>query len=157
MAELTNSEIKKKFEEALNEPTGSHDFVEAMVTRANAITVGREAEKKLAGEYDPKDKYKYASQSVVGRLMMTNKPPRGVTLDEMTSQLENAEEFRELVEQTPDLVHDLKNGNFIKKFNPNKENTLSAGNGTPSLGKAKNAPADPEINAPSIGPAGPRI
>ena len=151
MAELTNSEIRKKFEEALDEPKVSTDFVETMVTRANAITAGREAEKKLAGALTPEEKCLYTAQSVVGRLMMTNKPPRGATVEGMTEQLEKSDKFRSMVGKTPDILGELRNGSFIRKFAP-AGTPAAAEAAAPEKSAAKNGPENPEINAPSIGP-----
>ena len=151
MAELTNSEIKAKLAEALDEPDVSPEFVETMVTRAKAISAGREAEKKLAEPLGTKEKYHYTAQSVVGRLMMTTKPPHSATAEGMTDQLEKSDKFRSMVEETPDILGELKNGKFIKKFAPISESAYAEKN-SPERSAVKSAPEDPEINAPSIGP-----
>ncbi len=148
MGELTNAEIKQKMSEALDEPNVSEEFVETMVVRANAITNGREAEKLLSeGGLTQSKKIELAAESVVGRMMINTKPPKGVSASAMTKQLSSVPKFREEVEKSGDeLVHELKNGDFIKKFgvSPSIDEKRS-----PERSVEKTMPDDPAVEIPT--------
>lgn len=148
MGELTNAEIKQKMSEALDEPNVSEEFVETMVVRANAITNGREAEKLLSeGGLTQSKKIELAAESVVGRMMINTKPPKGVSASAMTKQLSSVPKFREEVEKSGDeLVHELKNGDFIKKFgvSPSIDEKRS-----PERPLEKTMPDDPAVEIPT--------
>ena len=144
--------IKEKLTAAMNEPTVSAEFVERMVVRANAITRGREAEKQLSvlsADAAPEEKLDLTAQGAVGRLMLSQKPPHGVTVEQMTDQLKANGAFRAFAEEPADRVlHDLKSGDFIRRVTaPARQSTHEAPEAAPA--PVREAPVR---TAPELGP-----
>lgn len=112
--------IKSRLEEAMAEPAAPRELVERTVTRATAITAGREAEKTLAAG-GPGDPVTLAAKSAVGRLMLTTQPPANTSAEKMAKELADDEKFRAFAAQKPEKVlNDLQSGRFLKNWQPEK-------------------------------------
>lgn len=151
MNEMINeTAIKEKITEAMREPSVSAEFVERMVVRADAITRGREAEKKLAADGDrlaADAKKDLAAAGVIGRVMQTQKPPRGVTVDVMTESLKAQPSFAAFAAApAANILHSLQTGTFSRALTGSVPQHAPAADADKKL-----TVSDPELKAPSIG------
>ena len=153
-----------RLKEALNEPEIDPGFVGELVVRMGAIENGRKAEQALAERKDltAEEKTRYAAEGLVGRLMMTRKPPKSVTTEAMTGQLTDSEKFRKLTERPASrLAEELKNGSLIRELGapaagrkqeaPAAQVTAAkAGAKAAVKAEAKDGPGDPSVKAPGV-------
>ena len=129
MSGITDEMIKKKLTEALAEPAVPQALVEQNVVRAQAITAGREAEKRLETMpelADAAETVDLAAKSLVGRLMMTRKPPMGVTAPQMTDRLKSESGFVRLASGKPgEILHMIRSGELLQKLAGSARNAAS--------------------------------
>lgn len=120
MSGITDEMIREKLTEALDEPSVPPALVEQNVVRASAITAGRDAEKQLeamAGHAGDGNTVDLAAKCLIGRLMMTKKPPMGVTVPQMTDQLKSKSSFIRLVSGEPgEVLHEIRSGELLQKL-----------------------------------------
>lgn len=136
---MSEATIKQKLADALQEPGAGAALVARTVTRARALTEGREAERLLAQQSGPgPETAALTAKALVGRLMLTNEPPDGVTPEQMTAQLLADPRFAGMEKAEPArILNELKSGALIRSFAP-EEPTRSP------------HPEDPQRKAPLL-------
>lgn len=145
------SRVAGRIGAALEEPSVSPAFVNRMIARVNAITRGREAEAKLLshGFASEEEKISLAAESVVGRLMLTGKPPANVPVSELAGELSRYESFRAAASVPPEkIVADLNNGILIRTTAEKERKAAAPAASAPC--RAAEA-AGTEIAAPTLG------
>ncbi len=152
-----------RLKEALNEPEIAPGFVEELVVRMGAIENGRKAEQTLAERSDltAAEKTQCAAEGLVGRLMMTRKPPKNVTAEAMTGQLTGSEKFRQLTDRPASrLAEELKNGSLIRELGTPAKAAAKAAAKAPAKAEAKTekgGPEDPSLRTPNVTPGVPQL
>ena len=135
---MTEEAIKQNITNAFGAPPPSQQLVERTVQRGLAIENGRAAEKELAAgaELTRDEVVRYTAQSVVGRVMLNQRMPAGVTAAEMAQSLAENEKFASAVPQSPEkALSQVRSGSLIKKTaepaktpnTPEHEKTRSVG------------------------------
>lgn len=147
--QMIDKRIGDMLTKKMNEPAVSPDFMERMVQRAKGIEQGRAAEEALADKnrtLNGAESLDLCARSVVGRLMLTQTPPKGVSVDMMVSQLKNQPRFREAVSGPREgVLYELRTGEIFRRITGKKpEVSASAGQRTVEAGT-------PEVKAPQIG------
>ncbi len=115
---MTEEAIKQNITNAFGAPPPSQQLVERTVQRGMAIENGRAAEKELAAgaELTRDEVVRYTAQSVVGRVMLNQRMPAGVTAAEMAQSLAENEKFASSVPQSPEkALSQVRSGSLIKK------------------------------------------
>lgn len=145
-------EITKLLAERMDEPSVPSEFVDRWVTRASAILDGQEAEKKLGDQgvsLDREETIDLTARSVVGRMMLNQMPPKGVTGQVMVDQLKGLPAFRMQTDKPRNrLMYDIRSGEILRSTvkNTPKARTAAAGRNGPEA--MKDAPKDPSVEAP---------
>lgn len=118
--QMVDRRISEMLNKKMNEPAVSPDFVERMTVRAAGIEQGRAAEKVLADTrktLSGAESLDLCAKSVVGRLMMTQTPPKGVSVDMMVGQLKNQPRFREIASGSREnVLHGLRTGEIFRQI-----------------------------------------
>lgn len=144
--QMIDRRISDMLNKKMEEPAVSPDFVERMTVRAAGIEQGRAAERTLADTRKPlssAESLDLCAKSVVGRLMLTQTPPKGVSLDMMVGQLKNQPRFREAASGSREgILYGLRTGEIFRQIAGRK----------PAAGadaRARTAEKDaPEVKAP---------
>lgn len=117
--EITN-ESRARFAAALGEPAVPKELVERMVVRAKAIVTGREAEKCLedtSTAITDKEKLDLAAQSIVGRMMQHQNPPKNVSGAMLAESLKKQDAFIKLAScDRTKLIDTIKNGDVFRSL-----------------------------------------
>ena len=135
---MTEEAIKQNITNAFGAPPPSQQLVERTVQRGLAIENGRAAERALAAgtELTRAEVVRYTAQGVVGRVMLNQRMPAGVTAAEMAQSLAENEKFASAVPQSPEkALSQVRSGSLIKKTaepaktpnTPEHEKTRSVG------------------------------
>ncbi len=141
---------KEKVSKAIGEPKGApKELVESMVSTANAIETGREAERglKALGNTAPSSTSRdLAALAAVGRLAQNHLLPAGTDAQRLADQLKELPAFDEMANRPPqEIQHDLETGKFTDDLTRAAENKIGdvelAPESTPTLD-------EPEIDAP---------
>ncbi len=148
---LLDQRISEMLTKAADEPSVSDALVERWAVRAAGIERGRAAERTLADTgtaLTAAQQTDLAASGVIGRLMLNQMPPKGVTLDMMETQLKAQPTFRAAAQGSREqVVRDLRSGAVFRRI---------AGNRAPEAGAADAqrtrtaGPDTPEKKAPSI-------
>ena len=144
--QMIDKRIGDMLTKKMNEPAVSPDFVERMTVLAAGIEQGRAAEEALADKnrtLNGAESLDLCARSVVGRLMLTQTPPKGVSVDMMVSQLKNQPRFREAVSGPREgVLYELRTGEIFRRINT----FVPAGGGK----LIEDQPADPEAGTPEV-------
>ena len=137
--------IRNKLEEALREPSAPPGLVERTVARAELLTRGREAERELAGGAGEERRELLAAQALLGRVMLTNRPPEGKSAQELTGELLQSERFRAAVAGRPaaELLSGMRTGRLLRSFGAAPDETAPVQTNAP-------APEPPAKNVPNL-------
>ena len=96
--------IKQKIQKAFVEPKAPEGLVEKVILRANAVTMGVNAQKAL--ETAPAEKMgELAARALIGQLAAVSELPAGVAPEHLAQQLE----------QAPVFVDALRGGNVARR------------------------------------------
>lgn len=134
---MSKLENKNLIKDAMAEPVAPADLVSSVIERGKAIQEGRLSENTLKERNDlsASEIRELTAKSIIGRLMLNAKMPKGETVDKLVSSLTNNERFQKvtlkdksklLLEiQSGDLIKSLANNPSINKKSNVKEKEIS--------------------------------
>ena len=106
--------LKQKIQAAYFEPRAPERLVDAVILRAQAVTMGVQAKQQMAtarGE----DMGKLAARVLIGRLAEVSELPAGTKPEELAEQLEQEPAFRTAL-QGGNVARRLENGDLLRQI-----------------------------------------
>lgn len=106
--------LKQKIQAAYSEPRAPERLVDAVILRAQAVTMGVQAKQQMAtarGE----DMGKLAARVLIGRLAEVSELPAGTKPEELAEQLEQEPAFRAAL-QGGNVARRLENGDLLRQI-----------------------------------------
>lgn len=128
MSKLNNKNLIK---DAMAEPKAPDYLVKSVLERGKAIEEGRIAESTLRERDDltKSDISRLAASSIIGRLMLDKRMPKGETKDSLISSLTNNERFQKVtMKDKSKLLLEIESGDIFKSLSKD-----------PSISKKENA------------------
>ena len=116
MSELENKNLIK---DAMAEPIAPIDLVNSVIERGKAIQEGRVSENTLKERNDLSlnEIRELTAKSIVGRLMLNTKMPKGETMDKLVTSLTNNERFQKVtLKDKSKLLLEIESGDLIKSL-----------------------------------------
>lgn len=116
MSKLENENLIRN---AMAIPKASNELVSSVIERGKAITEGRISEKALKeSENLSLDEIRIlTANSIIGRLMLNTKMPKGETKDSLVESLTNNERFQKItLKDKSKLLLEIESGDLIKSL-----------------------------------------
>ena len=116
---MSELEDKNLIKDAMAEPKAPIDLKLSVIERGKAISEGRISEQELRERDDLSlnEVRDLTAKSIVGRLMLNNRMPKGETKDKLVSSLTNNERFQKVtLKDKSKLLLEIESGDLIKSL-----------------------------------------
>lgn len=110
--------IQQKIQRASHEPRAPESLIQSVILRAQALTMGVQAQKQL--ETAPAEKVgELASRVLIGQLAAVSALPKGAQPEQLAQQLEQEPKFAEAI-SGGNVMGRLKSGELIRQITGQK-------------------------------------
>lgn len=110
--------IQQKIQRATQEPRAPESLIQSVILRAQALTMGLQAQKQL--ETAPAEKVgELASKVLIGQLAAVSALPKGAQPEQLAQQLEQEPKFAEAI-SGGNVMGRLKSGELIRQITGQK-------------------------------------
>ena len=117
---MDKNSFKTQLEAALAEPAAPETLVEQTISRAKAVSMGREAEERLAadkGALSAEEQLALLAQGMIGRYAMHDALPKNVSPAQAAEQLAADPVFRRTAGAQPaDALERLQSGRLLQEL-----------------------------------------